>query len=459
MKLEIEKFKQYFNCYTELRFQENRIIKITSQNGVITRNDRIDNGGVSARCGLNGKWGFSADSAESDDDVRAVLKEAERNADILATRTGSGMIFDDVIEEQSINKLLYTKKDKLSQQEILNFLKDIDNYILKKYPQIIGRVVNVTSKDIEKVLTTSNGSQMHTMIPCCYLYVIITASGKDGPVSLDKDFTEVGQVEDILKSPDYYYREIDKMYDHLLKKCDAVHAKAGIKDVILDASLAGILAHEAIGHTTEADCVLGGSIAGNYVGKKVGSDLVTIIDWANSYNGKTLPVPVYMDDEGVKAEDVIIIENGILKSFMHNKQTAKHFGVKPTGNARASEYFDEPLIRMRNTGFLPGHSKLEEMISSIEDGYYLVKPSNGQADTTAEFMFGISLGYEIKNGKLGRSIKDTTISGMAFDVLESVTMVSDTVEWSGFGVCGKKQGISVGMGGPAIKCKVNMGGI
>jgi len=68
------------------------------------------------------------------------------------------------------------------------------------------------------------------------------------------------------------------------------------------------------------------------------------------------------------------------------------------------------------------------------------------------------MGYEIKNGKLGRAIKDTTISGIAFDVLKSVTMVSDEMNWDGFGMCGKKQPISVGMGGPAIKCKVNIGG-
>ena len=129
-----------------------------------------------------------------------------------------------------------------------------------------------------------------------------------------------------------------------------------------------------------------------------------------------------------------------------------------TGNARASEFADEPLIRMRNTAILPGTSKLETMIASIEDGYYLILPSSGQADSTSEFMFGVTLGYEIKHGKLGRAIKDTTISGIALDVLKSVTMVSDEMVWGCAGMCGKKQMIPVGIGGPAIKCKVNIGG-
>ncbi len=108
-------------------------------------------------------------------------------------------------------------------------------------------------------------------------------------------------------------------------------------------------------------------------------------------------MPIYIDDEGTKAEDVVIIEDGgVLKAYMHNKQSAGHFNTAPTGNARAYQYHDEPLIRMRNTAILPGTSKLEEMIASIEDGYYLIQASNGQADTTSEFMFGVVLGYEIK---------------------------------------------------------------
>jgi len=98
------------------------------------------------------------------------------------------------------------------------------------------------------------------------------------------------------------------------------------------------------------------------------------------------------------------------------------------------------------------------MIESIEDGYYLKKPGNGQADSTSEFMFAVTMGYEIKNGKLGKAIKNTTISGIAFELLKTITMVSDELKWISSGMCGKKQHMPVGMGGPAIKCKVNIGG-
>ena len=175
-------------------------------------------------------------------------------------------------------------------------------------------------------------------------------------------------------------------------------------------------------------------------------------------DGSSAPLPVLVDDEGTPAENAILIKDGILRGYMNSRESAEHFGVKPQGNARAYAFSDEPLIRMRNTAILPGKDKLEDMIASIDDGYFLTETNNGQADTTGEFMFGVCMGYEIKHGKLGRAIRDTTISGIAFDMLKTVDMLSDDMVWTCSGMCGKKQPMPVGMGGPAVKCKVNIGG-
>ena len=158
------------------------------------------------------------------------------------------------------------------------------------------------------------------------------------------------------------------------------------------------------------------------------------------------------------AQDAVIIKDGILTGYMNNRETAAHFGMKPQGNARAWNFSDEPLIRMRNTAVLPGKDKLEDLIASVDDGYYFIDTNNGQADTTGEFMFGVCMGYEIKNGKLARPILDTTISGVAFEMLKTVDMVSDTITWSSSGFCGKKQPMPVGLGGPALRCKIMVGG-
>jgi TldD protein len=143
---------------------------------------------------------------------------------------------------------------------------------------------------------------------------------------------------------------------------------------------------------------------------------------------------------------------------MNDRESAERYHMVPKGNARAWSFSDEPVIRMRNTCILPGTSTVEEMIASVNDGYYLIDSGNGQADLTGEFMFGVTCGYEIKNGKLGRALLDTTVTGVAFDMLKTVDMVSDEVEWASSGFCGKKQPMPVGMGGPHMRCKIMIGG-
>lgn len=443
--------------YTELRLQENRNLQISFVKGNLMKNVKNAGSGVSARVCRNGSWGFASSPELNSDSIQSVIKTANENAIFLDSRQNKGKSLLK-LNSVSLEKDFSTKKPKLSQGEIMDFIKEIDNYIDGKYPNLSNRTVTLSCLDMEKSLITSDGTSLYSMLPRAIISISL-AMDKDGkPVEVRDGFGGLGQFEDCFNSPSDLYEEIDSLYNHLINKCDGIYAKAGTKTCILDAKLAGILAHEAIGHTTEADMVLGGSVAANYMNMEVASPLITLVDFAHTALGKTCPVPIYIDDEGTLAEDAVIIERGILRSYMHNKESAMHFNVKPTGNGRAYEFFDEPIVRMRNTAILPGVSKLQDMIASIEDGYYLIQPSNGQADTTSEFMFGVTLGYEIKNGKLGKAINDITISGVAFDVLKTVKMVSDDMNWTSGGFCGKKQLITVGMGGPAIKCDINIGG-
>jgi TldD protein len=277
-------------------------------------------------------------------------------------------------------------------------------------------------------------------------------------VELYKPWVCSGDFAASFADPRSLFAGVDALYERLMEKREGVYAQAGMKTVVLGGDLCGMLAHEAVGHTVEADLVLGGSVAGPNLGKPVASELVSLTDFANTWNGETLPQPIWVDDEGTPARDAKIIENGILTGYMTNRETAAHFGMTPWGNARAYAFSDEPLIRMRNTAVLPGRDKLEDIIASVEDGYYLLETNNGQADTTGEFMFGVCMGYEIKKGKLGRAILDTTITGVAFDMLKTVDMVSDTMHWSNAGTCGKKQPMPVAMGGPELRCRVMIGG-
>lgn len=455
---DLNQYSGHFSEYTELRLQENRNNRISMVNGDVMGNSVSSSSGVSSRVYKEGNWGFSSSPDLSDSAVEYVVRSASDNVRFMNDRNKMqcGFILPDTCGHYEMD--LTTQISRNSQKQWIGFLKDIDDYIQKKYPNLTSRTIVLAGLDMEKSLLTSSGSTSYSMTPRGIMYVSLSMENNGELVELMDVFGGLGQLEDHFLDPTQFYADIDSLADHLSRKADGVYTDAGMKDVILDADLAGILAHEAIGHTTEADLVLGGSVAREYMGRQVASELVTLIDYANSVEGKTCPVPVYIDDEGTPSEDTVIIKDGELKSFMHNKDSARHFETTPTGNARAYAFSDEPLIRMRNTAIKPGTNTLEEMIAAIDDGYYLMKSSNGQADSTSEFMFGVPLGYEIRGGKLGNAIKDTTISGVAFDVLKTIDMISSDMSWSAGGMCGKKQWIPVGMGGPAIKCQVKIGG-
>jgi TldD protein len=235
--------------------------------------------------------------------------------------------------------------------------------------------------------------------------------------------------------------------------------EGGRARVILAPSIVGCLVHEAIGHTVEADYVASGSVAAGRLGQRVGSELVNLYDSGRSElaagAGGTLPV----DDEGVPTRCTKIIEAGILRSYLHDRESAARFGVEPTGNARAWEYSDSPLIRMRNTYIVPGDRELDEMISEIDDGYLLDGARNGQADSTGEFTFGVSKAWRIRNGKRAELVRGMTITGIAFDVMRSVDAISRDFRWDlAAGHCSKGQLAKVDAGGPYLRCEVLLGG-
>ncbi len=445
------------SAHTELRGQLNRSRRVSMLAGNIVSNSRADISGVSARVYKNGTYGFSSMAEFSEEAARMVLHAASENAEFMDRHAGRGLPALPSLKSSTY----HFSKDihDVPQRTYIDFLRALDAYMVEHCPGLISRSLSATEDSMEKILLTSDAMDAHSILPRSYCYLIMTAETPDGaPVELFKAVGGEGNFDQNFTDPALVYPEIDALYERIMQKREGVYADAGKKAVILDGMMTGMLSHEAVGHTVEADLVLGGSVAGHCLNRQVASEKVTLTDFANTAFGKRCPLPVFVDDEGTEAKDAPLIEHGILTGYMHSRQSAQHFGMEPFGNARAWLFSDEPLIRMRNTAVHPGTDKLEDMIASIDDGYYLIDSGNGQADTTGEFMFGVTMGYEIKHGKLGRALLDTTISGVAFDMLKTVEMVGDTVVWSSSGFCGKKQPMPVGMGGPALKCQVTIGG-
>jgi TldD protein len=443
--------------YLETRRHELRKRRLLMVDGNLTLNSQTMDSGASARAYQGGYWGFASTNDATAAGIERATNDARRNVQAMG-RFGKK---DELTLPEGTYRGEHVFKGRaaIGQDECVQRMAELSAWCKQHYPDLKSTRVLFSDEHHSKWLTTSTGSDVLNSIQRALCYVTFTAKGKDGaPVEIMHGISGKGSLADLDLSPRQLEEQLDALHRHLMAKCEAVPARGGKHTVVLGPELAGILAHEAMGHPCEADLVLGGSVTGDLVGQHVASSLVTMIDFAHTFQGDEVMVPVYADDEGMPARDATLIKDGVLTEFMHSRETAARMGLRATGSARAYLPSDEPLVRMRNTAILPGTSKLDDLIRGVDDGYYLVKTANGQADSTTEFMFGVTLGYEIKGGKLGRAIKDTTISGSAIKVLQSVDAVSDDLYWTCQGYCGKKQPMVVSMGGPALRAQAQLGG-
>lgn len=253
----------------------------------------------------------------------------------------------------------------------------------------------------------------------------------------------------------------DEAVDRTLFLFDASTAPAGEMPVVLAAGSSGILLHEAIGHGMEADFNRKGiSVYSDRLNTQIAPDDVTIVDDGTQLNSRG---SINVDDEGVEGQRTVLVEGGRLISYMHDRISAKHYGVQPTGNGRRESFRHAPVPRMRNTYMLPGPRDPEEIIKSVKRGVYAQTFTNGQVMIGAgDFTFYIKTGYLIEDGKLTRPIKDTNIIGNGPECLERTDMVGNDFAFDDGGwTCGKDgQSVPVSLGMPTVRVSaITVGGV
>ena len=233
----------------------------------------------------------------------------------------------------------------------------------------------------------------------------------------------------------------------------------GVYDIITTPVVTGLIAHEAFGHGVEMDMfVKQRAKARNYVGGRVASDLVNMHDGARAVESC---VGYFFDDDGVLAQDTLVIRNGILQTGISDALSAMQLGTEPTGNGRREDLSRKSYSRMTNTFFAPGKDKLEDMIASVKHGYMLFEEYNGMEDPKNwNIQCVVQYGREIRDGKFtGKIVAPVVMSGYVPDLLQSISMVSDEWEVIGIGYCGKgyKEWIPVSDGGPYLKARCKLG--
>jgi len=233
----------------------------------------------------------------------------------------------------------------------------------------------------------------------------------------------------------------------------ARRAPSGKFPVILHPSITGLLTHEALGHNAEADLVFTGqSIIDGKIGKQIASKHINIIDDATI---PKLSGSYRYDSEGLAGRKRTIIENGILKGYMHSLETAARFGVKPNGSARAMNGHCPPVVRMSNTYIVPGNLTLEDMLKDIDEGIYMKGGHWGYVFCErGQFTCHAGEGWMIRKGQLAEHLRDVSFSGMTLETLMRIDAIGNDLEFLLPGMCGKSgQGMHVNAGGPHIRIK------
>ncbi len=231
---------------------------------------------------------------------------------------------------------------------------------------------------------------------------------------------------------------------------DARPAPAGAMPVVLAAEAGGTMIHEAVGHGLEADLVLDGhSVYAGRIGDRIAGDRITVVD------DPTLPGrrgSYAFDDEGTPAQRTVLVDGGILRGFLHSRETADRMGARPTGNGRRESYRDVPLPRMSNTFIAPGTDDPDDILRATPNGLYVTRMGGGQVNTVSgDFVFEVAEGFRIENGRKGEPVRGATLVGNGPRVLATIDRVGSDLGF-GIGTCGKDgQGVPVADAQPTLR--------
>lgn len=441
--------------FVEVRYQKRSRTMASVKKGEL---DSATSGvleGYGIRALKNGSWGFAVTSLLDRATLLQKVEEAVRLAvsSAPAKTTKSELAAAKTTKIKAVTEVKDDPKNH-SLEEKIKLALELDKFIREYSNEIASTWVRYDENVVEKHYVNSEGSDCYLFDVKPDLFMMVIAKRGAVMTEVYEGVCRTGGWE-IFKTKDPQAMA-KTACERAVRLLSAKVAPSGMQVAVLDSELVGLLSHEAIGHTVEADLVISGTAATGKIGKKVASEMVTLVDdgtipWCAGW--------VPFDDEGVEGKKTVVIERGVLKSYLHSRETAAKFGVKPTGNSRAWNYRDLPLIRMRATYIEAGDWSREEIIQDTKDGLLLFGSGSGQADSNAEFMFGVQEAYKIHNGEIGEPFRGVTISGSAYDVLKSIDAVGKDFSLElGRGHCGKMQPAKVDAGGPTVRCKMLFGG-
>lgn len=399
---------------TIITFEDNRVDKIMP--------------GLDFGIGLRGVKDFKTVYGYTND-LDALNKTAEHICG--AVGLGKDIIFNEL--KPSVLHETKIPHDSVVIQKKIELLKEINDRVRSKSGLIRQVTINYSEKKQQVAIYNDKKelTREDRVYTNCAIMVIAEKNGRIetgyNVLAARRGF-EVFEFEDV-------FQKADSAAELALRLLDADKKITGSMTAVISSSAGGTMIHEAVGHSLEADLVQKGlSQYQGEKGKKVASDIITVVDDATLPNKRG---SLSFDDEGTPSQRTVLIEKGILKNFMYDRETALKDKTESTGNGRRESYKFKPIPRMRNTMIAPGKGLSADLIKDTKNGIFVVKMGGGQVNTvTGEFVFEVKDGYLIENGVITYPVRGATLMGTGAAVLNTIDAVCTDLGFDS-GTCGK----------------------
>ena len=355
---------------------------------------------------------------------------------------------------QGTNRQLYQPDNPLNSLPFgakVKLLEEIDAYLRNKDPRVRQVSASLSASWSAIQIIRGDGHRVADVRPLVRLNISVVV--EDNGRMETGSFGCGGRVSyEGVVAEGNWQNGADEALRQAIVNLSSVPAPAGEMQVVLGPGWPGILLHEAIGHGLEGDFNRKQTSAfAGLLGQRIAAPGVTVVDDGTITDRRG---SLTIDDEGTPTQSTTLIEDGILKGYIQDRQNARLMGMKPTGNGRRQSYAHHPMPRMTNTIMLNGKHDPQEVLASVKKGLYAVNFGGGQVDiTSGKFVFSASEAYLIEDGKIGPAVKGATLIGNGPDVLTKVGMIGNDMKLdTGVGTCGKDgQGVPVGVGQPSLR--------
>jgi TldD protein len=433
--------------YADLYFQASRHESWSLEDGIVKEGSHGIEQGVGVRAVAGERSGF----AYSDELGLPALAQAADAARAIARSGGGGAL---IAPRPRLATALYPPIDPIGSLDAdakVRLLTELDRAARKADPRVVQVMASLAAVHDVVLVAASDGTLAADVRPLTRLNLTVIAE-QDG--RREVGYAGCGGRFDYIElvAQGRPQALVDEAVASALTNLAAEPAPAGTMTVVLGPGWPGVLLHEAIGHGLEGDFNRKGTSAfSGRIGEKVASPLVTVVD-DGTLDGRRGSLSI--DDEGTPTQRTTLIEGGVLKGYLQDKQNARLMGMAATGNGRRESFAHLPMPRMTNTYMLPGPHDPEEIIRSVPRGLYAKNFGGGQVDiTSGKFTFSASEAYLIEGGRITRPVRGATLIGNGPDVLTRVSMVGTDLKLdAGVGTCGKEgQSVPVGVGQPTLR--------